>query len=345
MKRSEKSSVKRIDARFQTCADLQELFHPLSPDLVAVQLSPGPLHGRVRIFVLGSYRFNVLETSQSLFLSGTRRPKPCTLAIPLTDAVADQPYRAQGIAMPWPGLMGYNRSLTDFDLRVPARAKMATLVIGKEALLERHAKQGGGPLMLMRWDTTNQLEVQAELQLQLQRQLNNLVERDQDAWKPEEPDQLIDTLIRCFETEDSETMPIAKRETRHEAAIELLHWCANNTGTTLSMSALAAKLHQSRTSLFKGSRDHFDCTPLELQRSIRMDRVRQLLLNPSRRHELGLTGVGAITSAMGFRSRSHFAQRYQQQYGEQPLDTLNRIEAANNINAEQLPMHPTKERP
>ena len=324
MKRSEKSSVKRLDARFQTCAELQELFRPLSPDLVAVQLSPGPLHGRVRIFVLGSYRFNVLETSQSLFLSGTRRPKPCTLAIPLTDAMADQPYRAQGIAMPWPGLMGYNRSLSDFDLRVPARATLATVVVGKEALLERHTQKGGGPLMLKRWESTNQLEVQTDLRLRLQKQLNNLVERDQDTWKPEEPDQLIDTLIRCFEAPNSQTMPLAKRETRHEAAIELLHWCAHNTGKTLSMSVLAAKLHQSRTSVFKGSRDHFDCTPLELQRSIRMDRVRQLLLDPSRRHELGLTGVGAITSAMGFSSRSHFAQRYQQQYGEQPQDTLNR---------------------
>jgi len=324
MKRSDKSSVKRLDARFQTCADLQELFQPLSPDMVAVQLSPGPLHGRVRIFVLGSYRFNVLETNQSLFLSGARRPKPCTLAIPLTDAVADQPYRAQGIAMPWPGLMGYNRSLTDFDLRVPARAKMATLVIGKEALLERHAKQGGGALMLMRWDTTNQLEVQAELRLQLQQQLNNLVERDQDAWKPEEPDQLIDTLIRCFAAQNSQTMPIATREARHQAAIELLHWCANNTSKSLTVHKLSAELHQSRTSLFKGARDHFACTPLELQRSIRMDRVRQLLLDPSRRLELGLNGVGAIASAMGFTSRSHFAHRYRQQYGETPLATMQR---------------------
>ena len=324
MQGSEKSSVKRLDVRFQTCEELQELFRPLSPDLVAVQLSPGPLQGRVRIFVLGSYRFNVLETSQSLFFSGTRRPKPCTLAIPLTDAMADQPYRAQGIPMPWPGLMGYNRSLSDFDLRVPAGTTLATLVIGKEALLERHAQQGGGPLMLKRWETTNQLEVQTDLRLRLQQQLNDLIARDQEAWKPEEPDQLIDTVIRCFEAQNSRTMPIAKRETRHEAAIELLHWCAKNGSNSLSMNELSAELHQSRTSLFKGSREHFDCTPLELQRSIRMDRVRHLLLNPGRRLELGLKGVGAIASAMGFTSRSHFARRYQQQYGEQPQDTLNR---------------------
>ena len=55
-----------------------------------------------------------------------------------------------------------------------------------------------------------------------------------------------------------------------------------------------------------------------------MERVRQLLLDPSRRLELGLTGVGAIASAMGFASRSNFAGRDQQQYGEQPQNTLKR---------------------
>ena len=118
--------------------------------------------------------------------------------------------------------------------------------------------------MLKRWETTNQLEVQTDLRLRLQKQLNDFIERDQDTWKPEEPDQLIDTLIRCFEAQNSRTMPIAKRETRQEAAIELLHWCANNTSKTLSMDELSAELHQSRTSLFKGSREHFERTPLEL---------------------------------------------------------------------------------
>ena len=178
--------------------------------------------------------------------------------------------------------------------------------------------------MLKRWETTNQLEVQTDLRLRLQKQLNNLVERDRDTWKPEEPDQLIDTLIRCFEAPKSQTMPIAKRETRHEAAIELLHWCATNTSKSLTMNELSAELHQSRTSLFKGSREHFDCTPLQLHRSMRMDKVRQLLLGQGLHQTIKLQGVGAIASAIGFTSRSHFARQYQQHYGEQPQDTLNR---------------------
>ena len=92
--------------------------------------------------------------------------------------------------------------------------------------------------------------------------------------------------------------------------------------TPITIEELSAELFQSRTSLFKGSKEHFGRTPLELQRSVRMDRVRQLLLDPVRRASQGLTGIGDTAVSMGFTSRSHFAKRYQEQYGEQPQDTL-----------------------
>ncbi len=40
--------MKHLDACFESCGVLQELFQPLSPDLVALQLSPGLLNGKVQ---------------------------------------------------------------------------------------------------------------------------------------------------------------------------------------------------------------------------------------------------------------------------------------------------------
>jgi len=74
--------------------------------------------------------------------------------------------------------------------------------------------------------------------------------------------------------------------------------------------------------LFKGSKEHFEQTPLELQRTVRMDRVRQLLQDPARRASQGLRGIGDTAASMGFTSRSHFARRYQEMYGERPQETL-----------------------
>ena len=312
----------QIDSTFSSCQGLQDLFGPLSPDLVALQLSRGPLLGRLRSFHLGAIRFNLLETNQSLFLSGTRRPKPCTVAIPLDEHQASSPYRAQGIPVEWPALMGYNRHLTDFDLRLPAGARLATIVIGKEVLLEQLDRRGGSQRTLERWESSNQLELLPELQQRLRDQLNQLIQRDAQGWNPEDPDQLIDSVIRCFEEPMARTRPIAKREARHEAAIDLLHWCSRNPMTPVSVEELRAELFQSRTSLFKGSKEHFEQTPLELQRSVRMDRVRQLLQDPARRASQGLSGIGDTAASMGFTSRSHFARRYQEYYGEQPQDTL-----------------------
>ena len=312
----------QIDSTFSSCQGLQDLFGPLSPDLVALQLSRGLLLGRLRSFHLGAIRFNLLETNQSLFLSGTRRPKPCTVAIPLDEHQASSPYRAQGIPVEWPALMGYNRHLTDFDLRLPAGARLATIVIGKEVLLEQLDRRGGSQRTLERWESSNQLELLPELQQRLRDQLNQLIQRDTQGWNPEDPDQLIDSVIRCFEEPMARTRPIAKRESRHEAAIDLLHWCSRNPMTPVTVEELSAELFQSRTSLFKGSKEHFEQTPLELQRSVRMDRVRHLLQDPAHRGREGLTGVGDIAASMGFTSRSHFARRYQEYYGEQPQDTL-----------------------
>ncbi len=157
--------------------------------------------------------------------------------------------------MPWTGLMGYNRGLIDFDLKLPAGARLATVVINKAAWLDRHG-QVGGPLMMKRWETTNQLEIQPPLLEQLQRHLLALMHGQADAEQRETSEQLMPTLIRGFEDPTAETLPIAERETRHQAAIDLLHWCDKNPKTPLKIEEISSEIFQSRTSLFQGAKEH-----------------------------------------------------------------------------------------
>ena len=82
MDSSPSAPAKLLDASFESCADLQELFQPLSPDLVALQLSSGLLKERVWAWRFDGFRLNLLTTNQTLFLSGARSPEPCTLALP-----------------------------------------------------------------------------------------------------------------------------------------------------------------------------------------------------------------------------------------------------------------------
>ena len=86
------------------------------------------------------------------------------------------PYRAQGVPVSWPALMGYNQQLTNFDLKVPAGSRLATIVIGKDVLLEHLARLGASQLSLERWKSTNQLELLPELRQALQDQLSQSIQ-------------------------------------------------------------------------------------------------------------------------------------------------------------------------
>ena len=224
--------------------------------------------------------------------------------------------------------MGYNHQLRDFDLRLAANTALASVIISKEHLHERHQQRKAGDLLLERWEQSNQLELCEPIRTQLRTQLRDLIDNQSDAHITKATNQLIDSLFQAFQNQKARTLPMAKRQTRHAAAIELLHWCSNNPSKNLTITELSEVLYQSRTSLFNGCQDHFRRTPTELQRSIRLDLVRQLLLNPKRSDALGLKGVGAIAAHMGFASRSHFARRYKKQYNELPQQTLIRGSAA-----------------
>ena len=58
-----------------------------------------------------------------------------------------------------------------------------------------------------------------------------------------------------------------------------------------------------------GCKEHFGCTPLELQRGIRLHRVRNLITQPAEREYLNLKSVHDIAVHFGFQSQSHFFQR------------------------------------
>ena len=314
--------LKIQDQRFGSCAGLRRLFSPVSPDMAVVQLSTGPLEGRLRVYSLGAYRVAILNHTQNLFLTGTRRPKPCTISIPLSAPHTNFPIRAQGKTMPWSGVMGYNQKLRDFDLLLPANTTLATIIIDKDQLLKHHSQQKRSSLALERWETTNQLELKEPNRSLLYNYLSSLIDQKVSSNQPNIADSILTTVMDSFNDDEAETRYIARREARHEAAIELLHWFTQYPGQRVTADELSRKLFQSRTSLFKGCQEHFGRSPLDLQRLIRLDLVRQLLLNPERCKELGLSGVGAIAAHLGFSSRSHFARRYQEQYEELPQNTL-----------------------
>ncbi|OUW41231.1 MAG: hypothetical protein CBD45_02485, partial [Synechococcus sp. TMED185] len=153
--------MKLSDTVFNSCAELAALMEPVSPAMAMLQLSCGPTQGRLRVYGLGRFRVSVLETSQTLFLSGPRRSDRLTLAFELGSTCDLTKLRAQGAAMPWPGFLGFNQELADFDLRLPAGSQLTTLLLPK-ALLQDNPRSAHGTLVSQRLQQCNLLELKAQ---------------------------------------------------------------------------------------------------------------------------------------------------------------------------------------
>ena len=142
-------------------------------------------------------------------------------------------------------------------------------MISKETLNEHHQQRNTGDLPLERWEHSNQLGLCEPIRTQLRTQLRDLIDNHSDSNIATTTDQLIDSLFQAFQNPNARTLPMAKRQTRHAAAIELLHWCSNNPSKNLTITELSDLLYQSRTSLFKSlpweenlSRNHKTATCL-----------------------------------------------------------------------------------
>ena len=306
--------MKLIETTFNSCAELAALMEPVSPAMAVLQLSSGPPTGRLRVYGLGAFRVSVLETAPRLFLSGQRRSDRFTLAFELGERCDLSDLRAQGAAMPWPGFVGFNRALKDFDLRLPASSQFVTLLI-PTTLEQGDSRLAPKTLTRQRLEQCNLLE----LKPQQQQQLAGLVEHLSSDKKDPQPEKLADDFLAvtlaAFEVPATQADFIRPRQERHQAALKVLHRCMTKPKDLVSSEALSEELKVSRSALFKGCQEHFGLTPTQLQRSIRLDRVRRELLQASK-------NIGSVAADYGFESRSHFASRYRDQFGELPQETV-----------------------
>ena len=286
---------------------------PVSPAMAVLQLSSGPPTGRLRVYGLERFRVSVLETSQTLFLSSQRRSDRFTLAFELGRTCNLSELRAQGAAMPWPGFLGFNEGLADFDLRLPAGSQLTTLLLPK-ALLQDNPRSAHGTLVSQRLQQCNLLELKAQQRRELAAFIDELSNNATD--QPPEPiaEGLLDVSLTALAEPTAQTALNQPRQERHNAALRVLQRCMANPKDLISSDALSEELAVSRSALFKGCQEHFGLTPTQLQRSIRLDRVRTELLQ-------GKGSIGAIAAEFGFQSRSHFARRYREQFAELPQTT------------------------
>lgn len=134
-----------------------------------------------------------------------------------------------------------------------------------------------------------------------------------------------DAPPRCRTRQEQTAAPPALLH--HARALRLVEraraWVEHNADDeALSVTALAAALHMSRTSLHRKLVASTGQPPGEFIRTVRLQLARRLLLE-------GSSNVSEAAYAVGFVSLSGFSRAYRSLYGEPPSSSRVRGEAAN----------------
>lgn len=126
---------------------------------------------------------------------------------------------------------------------------------------------------------------------------------------------LLDCQVHSYSDKLSkEPKSIAPRHVRHVET-----YIAENADQPLTVEDLVAVSGVSARALFDGFRRFRDTSPLAYLRSVRLARVRQQLLNPSKDET-----VSTVAMQWGFYQLGRFAAVYKATYGETPSETLRR---------------------
>jgi len=92
-----------------------------------------------------------------------------------------------------------------------------------------------------------------------------------------------------------------------------------NPDAPITVERLATLAGVSVRTLYAGFRKHRGVTPIAYLRSLRLERVRQALLDPSQPRS-----VTSLATRWGFLELGRFAAEYRKRYGELPSETLSR---------------------
>ena len=91
-----------------------------------------------------------------------------------------------------------NHQLRDFDLRLAADTTLASVIISKEHLIQRHEWIKGEHLTLERWEHSNQMELCEPIRIRLHTQLRDLIDNHSDTHTAAAANQLIDSVFSGF---------------------------------------------------------------------------------------------------------------------------------------------------
>ena len=296
------------------------MWKQLGCDYNVVQVSSGPLRGRLRVDHHDGILLVSMQADQALLIEGTRHPRWLPFTIEHTDNFGNHRHFGESVAPNT--LAGFNTQLKETLMRTSPGGNRIGAV-----LVDRHRVDAWAEVMRTA-DICDRMEQNntAILRSTDHRNLRQLMPLP--AWKGVDvqhsfqPDLLEAQLIECLSPESSTLLQPVLKTHRSDLVRELVRFSFQSSTEPISLSLVCQALFTTKTTLTVSCREMFGYGPMALMRRIRLQQVHEVLCNPDLQLQLGCHTVQQAAEHFGFASRNHFASAYRDLFAQTPRTTL-----------------------
>ena len=308
------------DRLFNSAEECAHLWKQLGCDYNVVQVSAGPLHGRLRVDRQNGMMLVTMQADQALLVEGTRHPRWLSFTLEHTDNYSDHRHFGESLA---PNVLaGFNTNMKETLMRTSPGGNRIGAVLVDRRRAETWTELLGASDVSDRMEYNNTAILSPVAHRKLRELMVLPAWRGTDEPHPFQADLLEAQLIDALSPESSNLLqPVVK--THHSDLVqELVRYSFQSSTVPISLSSVCQALFTTKTTLTVSCREMFGYGPMALIRRIRLQQVHEVLSNPDLRQRLGCHTVQQAAVHFGFVSRNHFASAYRDLFAEAPRTTL-----------------------
>ena len=308
------------DRLFNSAEECARLWNQLGCDYNVVQVSPGPLHGRLRVDHQDGILLVSMQADQALLVEGTRHPRWLSFTLEHTENFRD--HRHFGESLVPNVLAGFNTQMKETLMRTSPGGNRIGAVLVDRRRAETWIELLGASDVADRIEHNNTAILSSTMHRRLRQLMLLPVWQGVDVPHPFQADFLEAQLVESLSPESSTLLqPVFK--THHSDLVqELVRFSFQSSTEPISLTSVCQALFTTKTTLTVSCREMFGYGPMALMRRIRLQQVHELLSNPDLQQRLGCHTVQQAAEHFGFASRNHFASAYRDLFAETPRTTL-----------------------
>ena len=292
----------------------------LGCDYNVVQVSSGPLHGRLRVDYQDGMLLVSMQADQALLVAGTRHPRWLPFTIEHTDNYADHRHFGESLAPN--ALAGFNTKMKETLMRTsPGGNRIAAALVDRRRI-DTWVELMGASEIANRMEHKNTAILPPMLHRKLRQLMVLPAWQGADVPQPFQADFLEAQLIESLSPETSALLQPVQKNHHTDLVQELVRFSFRSSMTPISLSSVCQILFTTKTTLTVSCREMFGYGPMALMRRIRLQQVHEALSNPDLQQRLGCYTVQQTAEHFGFASRNHLASAYRDLFAETPRTTL-----------------------